>query len=105
MLSIARCTDFVAQNSTVSVSIESLNISSLVLPSIHGWIIWTQRLDASLNFNVPWANYRDGFGSINASESFWLGLNAVNKLTTGGPGGQGSWKLRVEFQSKQTGSW
>ena len=73
--------------------------------SIHGWIIWMQRLQYADDFNKAWADYRDGWGVVSENSSFWIGLEKVHYLTTQGPGGIGSWMLRVEMLTEQTGRW
>ena len=59
-----------------------------------------QRTDLlSINFNVPWANYKAGFGDPRGN--FWLGNDRLHQLT--GDGGGGAWpcapRLRVDLQT------
>ena len=89
---------------TINVTFHAFNVT-LLLPSVHGWIIWQQRIDENVTFNRLWADYRDGFGVISQTTDYWLGLKYVNALTAGGPGGPGSWKLRVEMQALGTNLW
>ena len=96
------CPDFEAQNATINVTIGSIPTP---LPSVYGWIIWQQRVDLTLSFDLPWADYKSGFGTISPTGDYWLGLDAVHALTTGAPGGAGAWKLRVEMQAKENNLW
>ena len=93
---------FQAKNLTINVTIGNYTEP---LPSVHGWIIWQQRINASSNFDLPWADYKSGFGTISLTGDYWLGLDAVHALTTGAPGGAGAWKLRVEMQAKENNLW
>ncbi|KAK7108700.1 ficolin-2-like [Littorina saxatilis] len=55
-----------------------------------GWLVFQRRQDASVNFTRNWASYKRGFGDL--SGSFWLGLDALHKLTSGQ-----TYKLRVDL--------
>jgi len=66
--------------------------------SVFGWIIILQHLGYSFNWQLPWADYKAGFGSINAD--FWLGLEKVHLLTSSQP-----YRLRVEVQERATELW
>ena len=37
------------------------------------------RYDGSENFDLPWNDYKDGFGNLNGE--FWLGLDKMHALT------------------------
>ena len=43
-----------------------------------GWIVFQRRVDASVDFNRNWNEYRNGFGDLNGN--FWLGLEKIHKL-------------------------
>lgn len=49
-----------------------------------GWLVIQQRLDGSVNFNRSWADYRYGFGVVGPASEFWLGLESIHQLTSGG---------------------
>jgi len=66
--------------------------------SVFGWIIIHQHLGLTFNWNLSWADYKAGFGSIDAD--FWLGLEKVHLLTSSQP-----FRLRVEMQQKPTNLW
>jgi len=65
--------------------------------SVFDWIIIFQRFGYS-NWKLPWADYKAGFGSINAD--FWLGLEKIHLLTSSQP-----YRLRVEVQQQDTELW
>ena len=48
-----------------------------------GWIIIQRRVDTSVSFERSWEEYAAGFGDVDGS--FWLGLDAMNDLTTEQP--------------------
>ncbi|CAK8684678.1 unnamed protein product [Clavelina lepadiformis] len=56
------------------------------------WTIFQRRFDGSVNFQRTWDEYKIGFGE-NEGE-FWLGLEAVHRLTR-----NGKCDLRVELQN------
>lgn len=60
-----------------------------------GWLLVQQRESGELSFNRSWAEYRDGFGSVNASGKgeFWLGNQNLHLLTS-----QGETMLKVELE-------
>jgi len=66
--------------------------------SVFGWIIIHQHIGYTFDWNLPWADYKAGFGSINAD--FWLGLEKVHLLTSSQP-----YRLRVEVQERTTNRW
>ena len=66
--------------------------------SVFGWIIIHQRLGFNGGWHVYWANYKAGFGSIDAD--FWFGLEKVHLLTSSQP-----YRLRVEMQQSSSNLW
>jgi len=66
--------------------------------SVFGWIIIHQHIGYTFNWDRPWADYKAGFGSIDAD--FWLGLEKVHQLTSSQP-----YRLRVEVQERSTNLW
>jgi len=55
-----------------------------------GWIVIQRRIDGSVDFNKPWVDYENGFGSLTGE--FWYGLRAIHCLTS-----LGLWELRIDF--------
>ncbi|KAL7395828.1 hypothetical protein ABVT39_024031 [Epinephelus coioides] len=53
-----------------------------------GWIVIQRRLDGTERFNRSWAEYKDGFGDVDAE--FWLGNDNLHYITT-----QGNYSLRI----------
>ena len=47
-----------------------------------GWTVFQRRVDASVDFNRGWDDYKKGFGDPNGN--FWLGLEKIRKLTSQG---------------------
>jgi len=66
--------------------------------SVFGWIIINQHFGYTFDWNLPWADYKAGFGSIDAD--FWLGLEKMHLLTSSQP-----YRLRVEVQHRSTNLW
>ena len=66
--------------------------------SVFGWIIIHQRSGYNFNWRLPWADYKAGFGSIDAD--FSLGIEKVHLLTSSQP-----YRLRVEVQDRYTNLW
>uniref|UniRef100_A0A8C5GAD2 Fibrinogen C-terminal domain-containing protein n=1 Tax=Gouania willdenowi TaxID=441366 RepID=A0A8C5GAD2_GOUWI len=66
-----------------------------------GWLLVQQRAGGALDFNRTWAEYRDGFGSVDAAGNgeLWLGNKHLHLLTN-----QGESLLRVELQDGEGGS-
>jgi len=57
-----------------------------------------QHLGYSFDWNRNWAQYKNGFGSIDAD--FWLGLQKMHLLSSSQP-----YSLRVEVQDRSTNLW
>jgi len=91
------CAGFVAKNVTINITIPTQ--SDLVpVMSVFCWIIFHQRIGYTFDWQLPWADYKAGFGSIDAD--FWLGLEKLHLLTSSGP-----YRLRVEVQERSTNLW
>ena len=90
-------TGFVATNITTNITI-STQSDAVPVMSVFGWIIIHQRLGFTFNWNLSWADYKAGFGSIDAD--FWLGLEQMHLLT-----GCQSYRLRVEMQQRRSNLW
>ncbi|XP_022107273.1 microfibril-associated glycoprotein 4-like [Acanthaster planci] len=58
-----------------------------------GWIVFQSRLDGSVDFDRPWADYQSGFGDLWGE--FWLGNDYLVELTSPDPNEQ--WELRVDL--------
>ena len=73
---------------------------SVPVQSIFGWVIWMRRvLSVTFNWNLQWASYKNGFGSISDS-NYWLGLERLNQLTS-----SAKYRLRIEVKDSSTGNW
>jgi len=66
--------------------------------SVFGWIIIHQHLGYNYDWNLPWANYKAGFGSID--NNFWLGLEKMHLLASSRP-----YRLRVEMKEYYDNHW
>ena len=88
---------FVAMNLTINITIPT---QPAVVPvmSVFGWIIFHQHLGYTFDWQLPWADYKAGFGSIDAD--FWLGLEKLHLLTSSQP-----YRLRVEMEKWSTNLW
>ena len=89
--------EYVAKNLTVNITIPTQSDPVPVM-SVFGWIMFHQHLGYSFNWNLSWADYKAGFGSMDAD--FWLGLEKVHLLTSSQP-----YRLRVELQDRSTNLW
>ncbi|XP_053199612.1 fibrinogen alpha chain [Scomber japonicus] len=65
-----------------------------------GWLLVQQRESGVLSFNRTWAEYRKGFGSVDAQGKgeFWLGNQNLHLLTN-----QGETMLKVELEDWEGG--
>jgi len=66
--------------------------------SVFGWIMIQQRLGYTFDWNLPWDDYKAGFGSVYFD--FWLGLEQIHLLTSSQP-----YRLRVEMQERSANLW
>ena len=88
---------FVASSLTTEITIPTQS-DPVPVKSVFTWIIINQRLGYTFDWNLPWADYKAGFGSIDAH--FWLGLEKMHLLTSSQP-----YRLRVEVQHRSTNLW
>nr|XP_020477878.1 fibrinogen alpha chain [Monopterus albus] len=65
-----------------------------------GWMLVQQRESGALSFNRTWAEYRKGFGSVDAQGKgeLWLGNRNIHLLTN-----QGETMLKVELEDWEGG--
>ena len=63
---------------------------SVALMSVFGWIVIHQRINDNLDWELPWADYKAGFGSIDSN--VWLGLENMHLLTSSQP-----YRLSTEY--------
>ena len=61
-------------------------------------MIIQQHLGYTFDWQLPWADYKAGFGTVD--EDFWLGLEKIHLLTSSQP-----YRLRVEVQDRSTDLW
>jgi len=66
--------------------------------SVFGWIIIHQHLGYTFDWQLPWADYKAGFGSTAAD--YWLGLEKIHLLTSSQP-----YRLRVEIEDRSSNLW
>ena len=55
------------------------------------WIVFQRRFDGSVDFRLPWEDYKNGFGTLTGEH--WLGLEKLHWLTR-----NGTWQLRVDLE-------
>ena len=55
------------------------------------WIVFQRRFDGSVDFYLPWEDYKNGFGNLTGEH--WLGLEKLYRLTK-----NGVWQLRVDLE-------
>ena len=88
---------FVATSVAINMTIPTQSDAVPVM-SVFGWIIIHQHLGNSFNWQLTWADYKAGFGSIDTD--FWLGLENVYLLVDSQP-----YRLRVEIEERSTNLW
>ena len=81
---------------TSNITIPTFTQPTPVL-SVNDWIVFQQRVDNSLDFNLAWAAYKTGFGTYDWN--FWLGLEKLYQLTA-----NGNYRLRIEVYILGPGS-
>ena len=87
-------TGFIAQNSTVYVTIPTTTNTVPVI-SVNKWLIIFSRVDSTFQTGLSDTNYQAGFGDIKAN--FWLGLNQIYYLTNPDINGGQTYRLRFEM--------
>jgi len=90
-------TTFTVEVADTSTTALTANPSVVVPVRVaNGWILMQRKVPSTISvyFNQPWANYRDGFGSITGDDNYWLGLDKIYHLVQ-----LGNLKLRVEVGS------
>jgi len=64
----------------------------VTITTSNGWVMMQRKIDeGSVLFRQNWAEYRDGFGSADSDDNYWLGLQKVYDFQQ-----MGSVSLRVE---------
>ncbi|XP_069791798.1 tenascin-like isoform X8 [Narcine bancroftii] len=58
-----------------------------------GWMVFQRRENGRVDFFRNWKNYTAGFG--NPSGEFWIGLENLHKITSGG-----RYQLRIDFRDE-----
>ena len=56
-----------------------------------GWTVFQKRQDGSVDFNVTWIEYKNGFGNVDGE--FWLGNDILYQLTS-----YTSQELRIDME-------
>ena len=59
-----------------------------------GWTVFQRRQDGSVNFNVDWVAYKEGFGEL--QNEFWLGNENIFTMSHQGLHPKGN-ELRIDF--------
>lgn len=60
-----------------------------------GWIVIQRRSKGDVDFKKSWNEYREGFGDFTGD--FWLGLDAIHKLTS-----EFSYQLRIDMRTTES---
>lgn len=62
-----------------------------------GWLLVQQRESGAVGFNRTWAEYRSGFGSVDANGrgEFWLGNQNLHLLTNQRESSSSRWSWRT----------
>ena len=63
-----------------------------------GWIVFQRRVSGSVDFNLGWKAYKEGFGDLKGN--FWLGLENLHRLAAPGKGAI----LRIEMKHTYDGN-
>ena len=88
-----------------AISTEVINATSIIggqsvpVRSIFGWIIWMRKTGDTFNWNLPWASYKNGFGSV-GDKNYWFGLEKIYQLMR-----SSKYRLRVELNVQSTTVW
>jgi len=93
--SIILSSAYQVQNITTNISILTLSGTTPVM-EVNNLIIFQQRVDNSLSWDLPWTPYRNGFGSLGGD--YWMGSEKFHLLTP-----SGRYMLRMEMMSTTIG--
>ena len=78
--------------STSTTALSANPAVAVPLLTINGWILMQRKVaGGAVSFTQNWAEYRDGFGSAEDNDNYWLGLEKVYRLTQ-----LGNARLRIE---------
>ena len=53
----------------------------------------------TFNWNLPWATYKNGYGSV-GDNNYWLGLENIYQLTS-----SSNYRLRIELKAQSSSAW
>jgi len=70
-------------NYQVEVDGENLEVFCDMVTEGGGWTVLFNRFDGSVGFDRNWAEYQRGFGNVAEDGNFFLGLDHMNKMTSG----------------------
>ena len=88
----------------MSTSTTALSVNpSVAVPvlTINGWILMQRKVTGgAVSFNQTWAEYRDGFGTAQGNDNYWLGLEKVYRLLQ-----FGNVRLRIEVTALLSRQW
>ena len=85
----------IRETGVVQLHLSSLNTFDVrcdMVTDNGGWIVFQRRVDAAVDFNRGWDDYKAGFGDPNGN--FWLGLERIHRLAGPGKGA----KLRIDLK-------
>ena len=93
MLTMLNVTDYqpvyMSTNTTVLSDDPSV---ALPLLTINRWIMMQNKVEGgSVWFNQSWVDYREGFGSPDGIDNYWIGLDKIYRLQQ-----RGNLRLRIE---------
>ena len=68
------------QATTTTIDLVPTQPGTVPVKSVFGWIIIHQNIGNGIDWELPWADYKAGFGTI--TSNFWLGLERLHLLTS-----------------------